>query len=140
MILNPGRLVPVNGPGPNSDVAMDALRDTADGTVSLVAVYGATAFDLFHVGPSVREAFESRAELVSHLNDIAEETRQEFMQHGLFSGLTPVQNDVEYRFEEREERGVLQVYCGGRGMLLFVEPDEPVEPLVRTASQLFGGM
>ncbi|AFK18788.2 hypothetical protein E6P09_08390 [Haloferax mediterranei ATCC 33500] len=130
----------VNGPGPDSDVAMDAIRETAEGAVSLVAVYGATAFDLFHVGETVREAFGSRDELVAHLSSLAEETRREFMERGLFSGLSPVQNSVEYRFEERDDYGVLQVYCGGRGMLLFVEPDEPVEPLVRTASQLLGGM
>lgn len=140
MIIDPARMISVNGPGPNSDVAMDAIRETAEGAVSLVAVYGATAFDLFHVGESVRESFGSRDELVSHLSTLAEETRREFMERGLFSGLSPVQNSVEYRFEERDGHGVLQVYCGGRGMLLFVDADEPVEPLVRTASKLLGGM
>lgn len=140
MIIDPARMVSVNGPGPNSDVAMDAIRGTAEGAVALVAVYGATAFDLFHVGEAVRESFGSRAELVAHLGDLAEETRREFMERGLFSGLSPVQNSVEYRFQERDAHGVLQVYCGGRGMLLFVDSDEPVEPLVRTASKLLGGM
>ncbi|KAB1189283.1 MULTISPECIES: hypothetical protein [Haloferax] len=130
----------VNGPGPKSDVALDAIRETAEGAVSLVAVYGATAFDLFHVGEPVRESFGSRDELVAHLGDLAKETRREFMERGLFSGLSPVQNSVEYQFERQDGRGVLQVYCGGRGMLLFVDTDEPVEPLVRTASHILGGM
>ncbi|WP_416839951.1 hypothetical protein [Haloferax sp. DFSO52] len=130
----------VNGPGPNSDVAMGAIQKTAEGAVPLVAVYGATAFDLFHVGEAVRKSFGSRDELVAHLGDLAEETRREFMERGLFSGLSPVQNSVEFRFEERADHGVLQVYCGGRGMLLFTALDEPVEPLVRTASKLLGGM
>lgn len=134
MIIDPSRMASVNGPGPDSEVAMEALRGTAKGAVSLVAVYGATAFDLFHVGETVREDFRSRDELVAHLSSLAEETRREFMERGLFSGLSPVQNSVEYRFEERDGYGVLQVYCGGRGMLLFVDPDESVEPLVKTAS------
>jgi hypothetical protein len=130
----------VNGPGPKSDVAMKAIRGTAKGAVSLVAIYGATAFDLFHVGETVRESVGSRRELITHLSSLAEETRREFMERGLFSGLSPVQNSVEYRFQERGDCGILQVYCGGRGMLLFVDCDEPVEPLVRTASKLLGGM
>ncbi|KAB1198895.1 MULTISPECIES: hypothetical protein [Haloferax] len=133
-------MVSVNGPGPNSDVAMEAIRETAEGAVSLVAVYGATAFDLFHVGEAVRKSFGSRDELVAQLGTLAEETRREFMERGLFSGMSPVKNSVEFRFEKSEDYGILQVYCGGRGMLLFVDTDEPVEPLVRTASKLLGGM
>ncbi|WP_410766243.1 hypothetical protein [Haloferax sp. DFSO60] len=130
----------VNTPGPRSEFVMNAIQETSKGDVPLVAVYGATSFDLFHVGESVRTAFESRSDLVSHLSDLAEETRREFMERGLFSGLSPVQNSVEYRFEDEGDYAVLQVYCGGRGMLLFVEDDEPAEPLVKTASHLLGGM
>ncbi|ELZ85671.1 hypothetical protein C453_07638 [Haloferax elongans ATCC BAA-1513] len=140
MIIDPARMASVNGPGPDSDVAMDAINETAQGDVSLVAIYGATSFNLFHVGEAVRQSFGSKPELIDHLSELAEETRREFMERGLFSGLSPVQNSVEYQFDEEDSHGVLQVYCGGRGMLLFVDPDEEVEPLVRTASQLLGGM
>lgn len=141
MIIDPARMASVNTPGPRSEFVMNAVQGTSKGDVSLVAVYGATAFDLFHVGRSVRAAFESRSDLMSHLSDLAEETRREFMERGLFSGLSPVQNSVEYQLQETDDDyAVLQVYCGGRGMLLFVEHDEPVEPLVKTASHLLGGM
>jgi hypothetical protein len=107
-----------------------------EGSLDLVAVYGATSFDLFHVGDVLSESFDDRADLEQRLASLAEEMRQDFVRHGLFAGLRPTHARVEYKTREMAEKKLLQVYCGGRGMLLLVSPDEREERLVRTAMSL----
>ncbi|MDS0293336.1 hypothetical protein [Halogeometricum luteum] len=127
-----------NWPGPNRDVAMGTLREAADEPLDLVAVYGATSFDLFHVSDALSESCNDRASLVEIITELAEEMREEFVRHGLFSGLRPTQKRVEYKSSMLNGRKLLQVYCGGRGMVLLVHPDQREEPLVRAAMELLG--
>lgn len=136
MIHNPARMNSANWPGPDRGVVLQSLGDAVEGSLDLVAVYGATSFDLFHVGDELSDSFDDREDLIGRLTSLAEETRRDFVRHGLFSGLRPTHERVEYKTREVDGRKLLQVYCGGRGMLLFVSPDEPEEPLVRTAMGL----
>jgi hypothetical protein len=125
-----------NWPGPNRRVVLRSLDDTAEGSLDLVAVYGATSFDLFHVGDELSASFDDRGALLRRLTDLAEEARIEFVRQGLFSGLRPTQKRVEYKTRPVDGGKLLQVYCGGRGMLLLVSSDEPEKPLVRTMTGL----
>ena len=136
MIGNPAQMKSANWPGPNRDVAMGTLRGAADEPLDLVAVYGATAFDLFHVSDALSASYGDRATLCATISELAEEMREEFVRHGLFAGLRPTQNRVEYKSGTLDGRKLLQVYCGGRGMVLLVHPDQPEKPLVRAAIEL----
>ena len=85
----------------------------------------------------VTRALETRIEVRRYADEpVAEETKRDFVRRGFLSGLRPVHDRVEYRSRRVGERKLLQVYCGGRGMLLFVDPDEPEKPLVRTMTEL----
>ena len=138
MILNPARAPSGKGPGPDNDVVLRTLERTAEGSLELVAVYGATSFDLFHVGDALGEALGADERLPDHIAALAQESRSEFVEHGLFAGMRPTGAQVDYRTEERDGLRFLYVYYGGRGMLLAIDPDEPIPPLVRTAAGLLG--
>ncbi|MFB6130658.1 MAG: hypothetical protein ABEJ28_07555 [Salinigranum sp.] len=127
-----------NGPVPSKRIVEETMEGTAERSLSLVATFTATSFDLFHVGDDYRESFEDEAELRAGLAELAEDVRSEFVERGLFAGMRPVYEHVEYRTESTGERKSLQIFCGGVGMLLLVEPDEPVEPLVQQAARLLG--
>jgi predicted methyltransferase len=136
MIHNPARMNSANWPGPDRNVVLDALRSTAEESVDLVAVYGATAFDVFHVSDDLSASFDDRSTLSERLTELAEEMRRDFVRHGLFSGLRPTQDRVEYKTGELRGRKIVQVYVGGKGMVLVVDPSEEVEPLVKTVVSL----
>ncbi len=142
MILTPSRLSGANDPTPNSEVVLLTLRQVSDRPLGLVAVFGATSFDVFHVDDRVVDSFETRDDLREHITDLAEETRREFVEHGLFTGLDPARGPdrVEYRTREYGEGQLVQVFVGGRGMLFAVAPDEEEEPLAEAAAQLLGGL
>ncbi|WP_089879510.1 hypothetical protein [Halogeometricum limi] len=125
-----------NWPGPNRNVAVETFERVADEPLDLIAVYGATAFDLFHVSDELSSSYDDSGELTETISELAEEMRQDFVRHGLFAGLRPTQDRVEYKSGTLDGRKLLQVYCGGRGMLLVADPDEPEEPLVRAAMSL----
>ncbi|SFR42728.1 hypothetical protein SAMN04487947_1303 [Halogeometricum rufum] len=136
MIHNPAQMKSANWPGPDRNVAVKTLESVADESLDLVAVYGATAFDLFHVSDELSASYDDRTALVERLSDLAEEMRQDFVRHGLFAGLRPTHERVEYKSGTLDGRKLLQVYCGGRGMLLVVSTDEDEEPLVRAVMGL----
>lgn len=138
MIRNPAQMKSANWPGPNRDVAMETLRRAADEPIDLVAVYGATSFDLFHVSDALSASYDDRASLIATISDLAGEMREEFVRHGLFAGLRPTQKQVEYKSGTLDGRKLLKVYCGGRGMVLLVHSDQQAEPLVRAAMELLG--
>ncbi len=136
MILNPSRMADPNGPTPDRDLVVDTLEGKAQTDLSLIAVYGATSFDIFHVGDPFRESFDDEAALQAHFSDLADEMRTEFFEHGLFAGLRPTHQQVEYRTRPHGDERLLQVYCGGRGMVVVLDAEEPVKPLVHAACQL----
>ena len=142
MILTPTRLAGANDPAPNSEVVLSTLREVSDRPLGLVAVFGATSFDVFYVDDRIVDSFETRSDLGEHISELAEETRREFVEHGLFTGLDPSRGHdrVEYRTREYGEGRLVQVFVGGRGMLFAVSPDETVEPLAEAAAQLLGGL
>ena len=142
MILTPSRLSGANDPAPNSEVVLSTLSDVDGRPPELVAVFGATSFDVFHVADRVVDSFDTRNELRKHISELAEETRREFVEHGLFTGLSPARDPgrVEYRSREYGDDRLVQVFVGGRGMLFVVAADAPVEPLAETAAQLLGGL
>ena len=116
--------------------AEEALVIDAETGAELVAVYGATSFDLFHVSDALSASYDDRTSLTATISELAEEMREEFVRYGLFAGLRPTQKRVEYKSGTLDGRKLLQVYCGGRGMLLLVDTDEPEEPLVRAVMGL----
>lgn len=136
MIHNPAQMNSANWPGPDRNVAVKTLRSVADDRLDLVAVYGATSFDLLHVSDDLSASYDDRESLVGRISDLAEETRRDFVRHGLFAGLRPTHDRVEYKSGTLDGRKLLQVYCGGRGMLLLVDTEEPEEPLVRAVMGL----
>ena len=142
MILTPSRLSGANDPAPNSEVVLSALSDAHGRPPELVAVFGATSFDVFHVADRIVDSFDTRAELGEHIAELAEETRREFVEHGLFTGLSPARDPsrVEYRSREYGDGQLVQVFVGGRGMLFVVDADAPAESLAETAAQLLGGL
>ena len=142
MILTPSRLSGANDPAPNSDVVLSALSDSGGRPPGLVAVFGATSFDVFHVADRIVDSFETQVELREHIAELAEETRREFVEHGLFTGLNPIRDpsQVEYRSRACDGGRLVQVFVGGRGMLFVVGSDTPVEPLAETAARLLGGL
>ena len=142
MILTPSRLAGANDPAPNGEVVLSALSDVDGHTPGLVAVFGATSFDVFHVADRIVDSFDDRAELRGHIAELAEETRREFVEHGLFTGLSPTRDPsrVEYRSREYGDGRLVQVFVGGRGMLFAVEEGASVESLAETAAQLLGGL
>ena len=142
MILTPSRLSGANHPVPNSEAVRSARGDADGRPPGLVAVFGATSFDVFHVADRIVGSFDTRAELGEHIAELAEETRREFVEHGLFTGLDPARDPsrVEYRSREYGDGRLVQVFVGGRGMLFAVDADAPVEPLAETAAQLLGGL
>ena len=142
MILTPSRLSGANDPAPNSEVVLSTLSDVDGRPPGLVAMFGATSFDVFHVADRIVDSFDTRTELREHISGLAEETRREFVERGLFTGLSPVRDPgrVEYRSREYGDGRLVQVFVGGRGMLFVVDSDAPVEPLAETAAQLLGGL
>lgn len=138
MILTPTRMSDPNWPNPDRNVVNDSLRGAAEGDVSLIAMYTATSFDLFHVGDAYRESFDDWEHLRAHIGRLAQDARSEFFEHDLFSGMRPVHDRVEYRTKDREDGKCVQILCGGVGMLLIVEADEPEEELVQRATRLLG--
>jgi hypothetical protein len=127
-----------NGPIPDSDVVKEAIRGTAEDGVSLIAMFTTTSFDLFYVGESYRDSFADGEELRERMGRLAQDARSEFVEHDLFAGMQPVHDRVEYRTRPSGDRKCLQIFCGGVGMLLIVDPDEPEEPLVESAARLLG--
>lgn len=142
MILTPSRLSGANYPVPNSEAVLSALSDADGRPPGLVAVFGATSFDVFHVADRIVDSFDTRAELGEHIDELAAETRREFVEHGLFAGMSPARNPgrAEYLSREYCDGRLVRVFVGGRGMLVAVDADAPVEPLAETAAQLLGGL
>ena len=142
VILSPARLSGANDPAPNSDVVLSTLRGVSDGPLGLVAVFGATSFDVFHVDDVMVDSFEDRDAVRAHISELAQETRRQFVEHGLLTGLNPTQgpNQVRYRTREYRDGQLVEVFVGGRGMLVAAVAEEPVEPLATAAAQLLGGL
>jgi len=136
MIIDPVKMATPNGPTPSHPVVMDALSDATDSDLALVAMFGATSFDIFHVGDAFGERFEDGAALRQHLTSIAQDLRSEFFQRDLFGGLRPTGDRVEYTTKEQGDVMFVEVFCGRRGMLLGVDADASVPPLVDAASKL----
>ena len=136
MIIDPVRMAAPNGPTPSHPVVMDALSEVTDSDLELVAMFGATSFDIFHVGDAFGDRFEDAAALRRHLTSIGEDLRSEFFQRDLFGGLRPTGDRVEYTTKEQGGVVFVQVFCGRRGMLLAVDADGPIPPLVDAASKL----
>lgn len=132
-------MVRPNGPLPDSDVVLSTLRQRSEAEIAFVAVYGATSFDVFYVGDAIREAFDDRDDFRSYISGLAQKARDEFVERGLFAGLRPVGDRIEFRVDEHDGLQFVHVFCGGRGMLLAVDPDEPVKPLVSVAAGLLSG-
>lgn len=138
MILSPTRMANPNGPIPDRDVVNESIRGTSEGDVSLIAMFTSTSFDLFHIGDDYRESFEDWTELRGSIGSLAEDARSEFVEHDLFAGMRPVHEHLDFRTKDHEDRVCVQIFCGGVGMLLIVEPDEAAEPLVQCAARLIG--
>ena len=127
-----------NGPIPDREVVNEAFRETAERDVSLIAMFTSTSFDLFHVGDAYQESFDDWSDLRRGIAHLADDARSEFVEHDLFAGMRPVHDHVEFRTKDDGDRTCVQIFCGGVGMLLIVEPEETVEPLVQCAARLLG--
>ncbi|MGM0591330.1 MAG: hypothetical protein ACQETI_06825 [Halobacteriota archaeon] len=136
MMINPASTSRATQPGPNRTVVLDELDGVVDGQLDVVAVFGPTAFDVFHLSRSVRESFGSDEEMTECLTTLANETRCEFMKHGLFAGLRPVPRKMEYKVTDYLERKLIRVYAGGRGMLVAVGREEEKRPVIKAAYEL----
>jgi hypothetical protein len=135
-MMDPSRMASPNGPPPRRDAVVDSLVETCSTEPSLVAVFGATSFDVFHVGSEFKQSFEGDANFREHIAELAAEARTEFFEHDLFAGLRPTHERIEYQTRSYGNERLLQVYCGGRGMLLVVDTDQSVKPLVQASCEL----
>jgi len=128
-----------NGPTPSHPVVMDTLTEATEAELELVAMFGATSFDVFHVGDTFEEQFDDASDLRGHLASMAGELQSEFFERDLFEGLLPTDDRVKVTTVEGESVTYVEVFCDQRGMLLAVDPDASVPPLAEAASKLLGG-
>lgn len=107
------------------------LRDDVDGTLFAVAEYDAENLDLLYVDEATRAFYPSDETMYDHFETLHSYVHVDFVETELFTDeLFPIAEEVEYVVTSMDFLKLVRVYRGNDGVLLSVQPDEPVVPLV----------
>lgn len=127
-VTNRSTLAEVDG-----DAALEAVRETIDGTLYSFCEYDTERFRPLYVDEQTIAMYEDQAAMIDHFEQIHANVHMDFMQTNLFRNtLFPVAERVEHITTRMDFLKIVRFYVGDNGLFLAIEPDEPVEPLVET--------
>lgn len=126
-----------------ADFDADRVRQAVQGTVSgplySFCEYDTEAFRPLYIDDRTIAMYDSGDEMLEHFERIHTHVHMDFMQIELFRNtLFPNADRVEYIATAMDALKLLRVYVGDDGLLLALDPDEPVEPIVDAIRETVG--
>lgn len=123
----------------DADSAVDAVISVLDGRLHAFVEYDAEEFNALYVDEATLDLYEDAGHMLAHFEDIYAYVEFDFWANDLFvEDLFPEAGDVEYITTKMEELKFLRVYNGPEAVLLTLDPDEPVSPIVEVLGAVIG--
>ena len=123
---NPGEVVDFD-----AEAACEAVMDVVEGELRTFVEFDAERFNPVYVDDVTLAFYEDEAHMYEHFGRIHDYVNVDLAEIDLFVGeLLPVADRVEYLVTAMDAFTLLRYYVGRQGILLGLDPDEPVEPVV----------
>lgn len=112
--------------------ALATARERVEGELYAAVEYDSEGFNVLYASDTTVEGYEDEAAMREHFQQIHDYVNVDFTEIELFTGaLFPEADRVDYLTTTMDYLKLVRVYRGRQGVLLGLDPDEPVEPLVR---------
>ncbi len=109
---------------------LEPLRDRVEGTLYSVVRFSADDFEVVYADEATREMYADDEAMLEHFRRIFDYVGIDFAEKALFSDmLLPERGTVRYMTTCMATVKLVRIYAGSEGVLLTVDPEEPVPRL-----------
>ena len=106
------------------------LHDRVDGTLYSVVRFGADDFEVMYTAEATRAMYDDDDTMREHFRRIFDYVGIDFAEKALFGDvLFPGQGTVRYMTTCMASVKLVRIYAGSEGVLVTVDPEEPVPRL-----------
>lgn len=126
-VSNPSSVVSFDG-----DAVRAVLEEGVEGALRSLVEYNHDEFNPLYVDDVTLSFYEDEAAMTAHFERIHSYIHLDFTELDLFTDeLFPVSERVRYLSTGFDVFTLVRVYIDREGLFMALDPDEPVEPLVR---------
>lgn len=116
----------------DADAVRAAIEGEVGGTLRSLVEYDDEEFEPLYVDDATLAFYEDEERMNDHFETLHSYIHLDFTEMDLFTEeLFPVTDHVRYLSTAFDLFTLVRVYVGDEGLFLALDPDEPVEPLVR---------
>lgn len=123
--------------GFDGDAVLDVLRSEVDGRIYAIIEFDEESFNPIYLDESVADSYRDRDHMMNHFEEVHSYALVDFSTKDLFSeAFFPQLGEVEYLVTGMTKAQFLRVYRGDEGLLVELERDEPIIPLVEAIQSI----
>lgn len=120
----------------DGDAVRSVLEEHVEGTLRSLVEYDQDGFNPLYVDDVTLSFYEDEAAMNAHFEQLHSYIHLDFTELDLFTEeLFPVCDRVRYLATGFDLFTLVRVYVDREGLFLALDPDEPVEPLVRAIEE-----
>ena len=114
----------------NDEGWLESLHDRVDGTLYSVVRFGADDFEVMYTAEATRAMYDDDDTMLEYFRRIFDYIGIDFAEKALFSDvLLSGQGTVRYMTTCMASVKLVRIYAGSEGVLVTVDPEEPVPRL-----------
>ena len=116
----------------DADAVRRRVEATVDGTLRSLVEYNTEELNPLYVDDVTLAFYEDEAHMQAHFEEIHSYVDLDFTEQELFTTeLFPVANRVRFLVTGFDVFTLLRVYVDDEALLLTLDPEEPIQPLIR---------